>query len=130
MKSLIPLFFLCSISPGFAAVTVFTTVGHPAINADADTRMVFLDAPDQQQNAMFGQLSNNPEAAAQAAKSGLQQISAEQQQQLVEAWRGVIAAWKLGIEKYPAVVFDDVDVVYGTTDVDLAKNIRAQGGHQ
>ncbi len=129
MKSLIPLFFLCSISPGFAAITVFTTSNHPAINADADTRIVFLDAPDRQQNAMFGQLSSEPVAAAQDAKSGLQRMSADQQQQLVEAWRGVIAAWKLGIEKYPAVVFDDVDVVYGTTDVDLAKNIRAQGGH-
>lgn len=95
MKSLIPLFFLCSISPGFAAVTVFTTVGHPAINADADTRMVFLDAPDQQQNAMFGQLSNNPEVLRRLP-CGLQQISAEQQQQLVEAWRGVIAARRLG----------------------------------
>ncbi|WAT08792.1 DUF1525 domain-containing protein [Rouxiella badensis] len=37
----------------------------------------------------------------------------------------------LGIrsQKIPAVVFDDVYVVYGTTDVDLEKKIRAQGGH-
>lgn len=130
MKLLIPLLFICSIFPSFAAITVFTTAGHPAINADADTRMVFLDAPDRQQNVMFGQLSSEPGAATQDAKSVLQRMNVEQEHQLVEAWRGVIAAWKLGIEKYPAVVFDDMDVVYGTTDVDLAKNIRAQGGHQ
>lgn len=44
------------------------------------------------------------------------------------AWRH--RSTEAGVKKYPAVVFDDVDVVYGTTDVDLAKNIRAQGGHQ
>ncbi len=79
---------------------------------------------------MFGQLSSEPAAATQDAKSGLQRMNVEQEHQLVEAWRGVIAAWKLGIEKYPAVVFDDLDMVYGTTDVDLAKNIRVQDGHQ
>lgn len=29
-------------------------------------------------------------------------------------------AWSLGLEKYPAVVFDDKWVVYGTTDVTVA----------
>lgn len=130
MKALLPLVLMLLASPTFAAITVFTTANHPAINADANTRVVFLDAPDRQQNAMFGQFSSDPARAAQEAKSGLQQMSAEQQQQIVEAWQGVIAAWKLGIDKYPAVVFDDVDVVYGTTDVDLASNIRTQGGHQ
>ena len=29
-------------------------------------------------------------------------------------------AWSLGLEKYPAVVFDDKWVVYGTTDTGVA----------
>lgn len=130
MKALLPFALMLLASPTFAAITVFTTANHPAINANANTRVVFLDAPDRQQDAILGQFNSEPVHAAQEAKSGLQQMSAEQQQQIVEAWRGVIVAWKLGIEKYPAVVFDDVDVVYGTTDVDLASNIRTQGGHQ
>ncbi|WP_455851722.1 TIGR03757 family integrating conjugative element protein [Pantoea endophytica] len=130
MKALLPLVLMLLASPTFAAITVFTTANHPAINADATTRVIFLDAPDRQQDAILGQFNSDSIRAAHEAESGLQQMSAEQQQQIVEAWRGVIAAWKLGIEKYPAVVFDDVDVVYGTTDVDLASNIRTQGGHQ
>lgn len=130
MKALLPLVLMLLASPTFAAITVFTTAIHPVINADTNTRVVFLDDPDRLQEAILGQFNSDPARAAQEAKSGLQQMRAEQQQQIVEAWRGVIAAWKLGIEKYPAVVFDDVDVVYGTTDVDLASNIRTQGGHQ
>ncbi|WP_264273348.1 TIGR03757 family integrating conjugative element protein [Duffyella gerundensis] len=130
MKALLPLVLMLLASPTFAAITVFTTANHPAINADSETRVIFLDAPDRLQNAMFGQFSSDPSSAEKEAKSGLQRMSIEQQQQIVEAWQGVIAAWKLGIEKYPAVVFDDVDVVYGTTDVDIASNIRTQGGHQ
>lgn len=130
MRALLPLVLILLASPTFAAITVFTTVNHPAINTDANTRVIFLDAPDRQQDAILGQFNSDPALAAQEARNGLQQMSVEQQQQIVEAWRGVIAAWKLGIEKYPAVVFDDVDVVYGTTDVDLASNIRTQGGHQ
>lgn len=130
MKALLPLVLMLLASPTFAAITVFTTANNPAINADTNTRVVFLDAPDRLQEAILGQFNSDPARSAQEAKSGLQQMSAEQQQQIVEAWRGVIAAWKLGIEKYPAVVFDDIDVVYGTTDVDVASNIRTQGGHQ
>ena len=33
-------------------------------------------------------------------------------------------------EKVPAVVFDDRDVVYGTTDVDVATSLRNRGGGQ
>lgn len=130
MKALLPLVLMLLASPTFATITVFTTANHPAINADANVRVVFLDAPDLQQDAILGQFNSDSIRAAHEAKSGLKQMSVEQQQQIVEAWRGVIAAWKLGIEKYPAVVFDDVDVVYGTTDVDLASNIRTQGGQQ
>jgi len=42
------------------------------------------------------------------------------QQQLAGAYQGVMKAWSIGLKKYPAVVFDDKWVVYGTTDVDVA----------
>ncbi|MBJ2720041.1 DUF1525 domain-containing protein, partial [Salmonella enterica subsp. enterica serovar Newport] len=35
---------------------------------------------------------------------------------------------ELGIRKVPAVVFDDRDVVYGTTDVARAQALRLQAG--
>ncbi|EAB9245267.1 DUF1525 domain-containing protein [Escherichia coli] len=36
----------------------------------------------------------------------------------------------MGVKKYPAVVFDDSEVVYGTMDVVMAGKIRAEGGVQ
>ena len=43
------------------------------------------------------------------------------EQQLKDAYSGATRAWSLGLEKYPAIVFDDQFVVYGTTDVALAE---------
>ncbi|HFO8637048.1 TPA: DUF1525 domain-containing protein, partial [Escherichia coli] len=42
--------------------------------------------------------------------------------------RCTLTAWSLGLKKYPAVVFDDSEVVYGTTDVVLAEQLRTGGG--
>ncbi|WP_407938282.1 MULTISPECIES: DUF1525 domain-containing protein [Pectobacteriaceae] len=42
----------------------------------------------------------------------------QRQADLSLAFAGVIKVWQL--QRYPAVVFDDNYVVYGTTDVDLA----------
>lgn len=52
------------------------------------------------------------------------------QAELAERYREVAHAWSLGVKKYPAVVFDDRDVVYGTTDVAEAAQLRAQEGVQ
>ncbi|MEI6934316.1 TIGR03757 family integrating conjugative element protein, partial [Klebsiella pneumoniae] len=50
---------------------------------------------------------------------------ARQQARIVDAWQGVLKAWQLDIRKVPAVVFDDRDVVYGTTDIQRAAALRA-----
>ncbi|HCF4814942.1 TPA: TIGR03757 family integrating conjugative element protein, partial [Pseudomonas aeruginosa] len=70
---------------------------------------------------IFGQLSADPVLAEQRARAVISSPNfRQQQQQLAEAYAGVTHAWSLGLEKYPAVVFDDVFVVYGTTDVNEA----------
>lgn len=45
----------------------------------------------------------------------------QKEQQIVQAYHGVIQAYDIGLKKYPAVVFDDRYVVYGTADVALAE---------
>nr|MDN1481011.1 DUF1525 domain-containing protein [Escherichia coli] len=45
-------------------------------------------------------------------------------------YRDVAHAWSLGVKKYPAVVFDDSEVVYGITDVVVAGKLRTEGGVQ
>ncbi|ECM6389562.1 DUF1525 domain-containing protein [Salmonella enterica subsp. enterica serovar Typhi] len=42
----------------------------------------------------------------------------------MEHYRGMIEAWQLGLLKYPAVVFDNRDVVYGTVDISRAVALR------
>ncbi|WP_079902629.1 TIGR03757 family integrating conjugative element protein [Salmonella enterica] len=111
-------------APSFASIAVYTDRHHPPINVSADTRVVYLDAAEQQQN-MFGTLAKDPVQAEHQAQSVIHAAGWSQQQAaLVQAYQGLIQAWQLGLKKYPAVVFDDRDVVYGTADIALAQSYR------
>ncbi|EJJ3592537.1 TIGR03757 family integrating conjugative element protein, partial [Salmonella enterica subsp. enterica serovar Kentucky] len=48
----------------------------------------------------------------------------KRQKELVGGYRGMIEAWQIGLKKYPAVVFDNRDVVYGTADISQAVALR------
>ncbi|EBS8016397.1 TIGR03757 family integrating conjugative element protein [Salmonella enterica subsp. enterica serovar Thompson] len=110
-------------APSFASIAVYTDRHHPPINVSPDTRVVYLDAADQQQQNMFGPLAKDPVQAERQAQSVIQAADwAHQQRTLVQAYQGVIQAWQLGLKKYPAVVFDDRDVVYGTSDIAVARS--------
>ncbi|XBY08190.1 DUF1525 domain-containing protein [Escherichia coli] len=52
------------------------------------------------------------------------------QAELAAHYRDVAYARSLGVKKYPAVVFDDSEVVYGITDVVVAGKLRTEGGVQ
>ncbi|AJJ25257.1 hypothetical protein CH49_2911 [Yersinia enterocolitica] len=70
---------------------------------------------------IFGSLPTNPVQAEKQVRKLLASPTFKlQQQQLAAAYQGIMKAWSLGLEKYPAVVFDDQWVVYGTTDIDVA----------
>ncbi|ENP1270522.1 TIGR03757 family integrating conjugative element protein [Salmonella enterica] len=112
-------------APSFASVAVYTDRHHPPINVSPDTRVVYLDAAEQQQQNMFGPLAQDPAQAEHQAQSVIHAAGWPQQQAaLVQAYQGLIQAWQLGLKKYPAVVFDDRDVVYGTADIALAQSYR------
>ncbi|EAX6828131.1 TIGR03757 family integrating conjugative element protein [Salmonella enterica] len=109
----------------FASIAVYTDRHHPPINVSPDTRVVYLDAADQQQQNMFGPLAKTPVLAERQALSVIHAADWSQQQvALVQAYQGLIQAWQLGLKKYPAVVFDGRDVVYGTADIALAQSYR------
>ncbi len=104
-----------------AATTVYTDSHHPPSNA-ASAQVVYLDAPDTVQHQIFGELPADPAQAEQAAKVIIQSPDWQQkQQQIGQAYQGVLQAYSLKLAKYPAVVFDDRYVVYGTADVALAE---------
>ncbi len=114
-----------------AGMVVYTDSQHLPENPPPDVVVVLLDEPDQLQAEMFGELPADP----QQAKAQVRQVMAssawqQKQLQLNDSYRLVVRAWELGIKKVPAVVFDDLDVVYGTTDVDVATSLRKRGGGQ
>ena len=109
-----------------ADVVLYTDRHHPPLDNDPQVTVVWLDAPDTAQQQIFGNLALEPDKAERQAKALPQSPNwARQQAHLVDAWRGVLKAWQLGIRKVPAVVFDDRDVVYGTTDIQRAAALRA-----
>lgn len=112
-----------------AGTTVYTDSAHPPVNLPPEVQVVLLDGPQQLQDAFFGLLPADPEAAEAVVREHMQSPEwASAQANLTERYRLVTHAWSLGLKKYPAVVFDDREVVYGTTDVAQAERLRSQGG--
>ncbi|WP_368545869.1 TIGR03757 family integrating conjugative element protein [Klebsiella pneumoniae] len=128
LRNLLPLPALLPVSV-LAGTVVYTDSQHLPENRPPDAVVVLLDEPERLQAKMFGQLPADPEQAAEHAKQIMTSPQWQQkQQQLVTAYRQVVHAQELGIRKVPAVVFDDRDVVYGTTDVAQAQALRLQAG--
>ena len=118
-KFLIPL--LAVAVQAEAATIVYTDSHHPPLNA-ASNQVVYLDAPDTVQHQIFGDLPADPVQAELVAKTNIQSPDWQQkQQQIGQAYQGVLQAYSLKLEKYPAVVFDDRYVVYGTADIAVAE---------
>ncbi|ENZ4546209.1 TIGR03757 family integrating conjugative element protein, partial [Escherichia coli] len=112
-----------------AGTTVYTDSAHPPVNLPPEVQVVLLDGPQQLQDAFFGPLPADPEAAEAVVREHMQSSEwSSAQADLAEGYRLVTHAWSLGLKKYPAVVFDDREVVYGTTDVAQAERLRSQGG--
>ncbi|PHM47632.1 TIGR03757 family integrating conjugative element protein [Xenorhabdus miraniensis] len=116
-----------AISAANAKTGIYTDSQHSPVNFSPETHIVWLDAAEQHQKKIFSQLSADPQQATMQAQAMLQFSQwLQQEQQLINAYRAVVDAWQLGVRKYPAVVFDDRDVVYGTADVAKANALREQ----
>ncbi|PLR35034.1 TIGR03757 family integrating conjugative element protein [Chimaeribacter californicus] len=113
--------------PVSATTVVYTDSHHPPLNLSAGHQVVYLDAPQTAQRQIFGELPSDPVQAERAAKAVIQSSDwPQKQQQIAQAYQGVLQAYSLKLEKYPSVVFDDKYVVYGTTDVALAESRLAE----
>jgi len=105
-----------------ASTVIYTDHAHPvAGEVSPDVTVTELDAPDRLQAQLFGPLTANPAQAELQARAIIASPAFRQNQQaLAASYAGVAHAWSLGLEKVPAVVFDDKWVVDGTTDVAAA----------
>lgn len=118
---------LCLSAGACAGTVIYTDSSHPVTSPAPDIPVVYLDAPERMQIDMFGTLPANAELAEKQARDVLSSPAfAAQQQQMAHAYQGLMKAWSLGLTKYPAVVFDDKWVVYGTTDVNVAVRLAMQ----
>lgn len=118
-KLLIPLLVLSTQS--VASTTIYTDSNTLLLNTEG-SQIIYLDAPDIIQKQLFNDLSPDPKQAEQQVRSIIQSADWQQkQQQITQAYQGVLHAYTLKLAKYPAVVFDDHYVVYGATDVVLAE---------
>lgn len=110
--------------PSRAAMVVYTDHAHPPVGMTGDTRVVWLDAPEQLQQSLFDSLASDPKEAEHQAQAVIHSAGWQQKQtELAQAYRGLLQAWQLGLEKYPAVVSDDRYVVYGTADLVVAEGL-------
>ncbi|CRL66009.1 TIGR03757 family integrating conjugative element protein [Proteus vulgaris] len=124
LKLLIPLLALSTQS--VASTTIYTDNVTPLLNTEG-SQVIYLDAPDIIQKQLFNDLSRDPKKAEQQVRSIIQSSDWQQKQhQITQAYQGVLHAYALKLAKYPAVVFDDRYVVYGTTDVVLAEKYLTQ----
>lgn len=118
-KLLIPLLVLSTQS--VASTTIYADSNTPLLNTK-DSKIIYLDTPNIIQKQLFNDLSRDPKQAEQQVKSIIQSSDWQQKQhQITQAYQGILHAFALKLAKYPAVVFDDRYVVYGTTDVFLAE---------
>ena len=127
------LVFLPALLPAsvLAGTVLFTDSHHLPANLPPGVPVVLLDGPDRLQADIFGELSADPQQAEAQVRQVMASPAWQQKQlQLNDSYRQVVRAWELGIKKVPAVVFDDRDVVYGTTDVAVATSLHNRGGGQ
>lgn len=122
----LPTLSLAEIHPEHPAITVFTTQFYPIKQAQLAQQVYYLDAVDTLEEST-SKLFKQPAQAEIVAKQWLHSNEGKQfQQVLQQAYEGVIAGWKLGVMKVPAIVFNPNSptptVIYGETNVQKALN--------
>ncbi|HAT1684975.1 TPA: TIGR03757 family integrating conjugative element protein [Klebsiella oxytoca] len=114
------LFLFSPLSP--AQTVIYTTARYPVKDLPPGVVVQTLEGVSELEQAAFPALSPDPQQAGRQARRRMQQPDWKTQEaNLTRAYQVLLDAYTLGIEKVPAVVFDDRYVVYGTTDATLAQ---------
>jgi integrating conjugative element protein (TIGR03757 family) len=105
-------------------VEVFTIQAYPVMNPDGAT-VYYLDATALLAQRLSAGLPMDPHHAQALARERIAGIGSVAFAQATVSARGLVRATQLGLTRAPAVVFDGRWVVYGVTDVVLAKRLFA-----
>jgi integrating conjugative element protein (TIGR03757 family) len=104
-----------------AAVEVFTTADQSLATADAvgsvSVKVHELDGIQRVQAELSQGLPRQSEAALPIAQARIATLDAVRRREVQDSAVALARAAQLGIDRYPAIVFDGRAVVYGVTDV-------------
>lgn len=102
-----------------AEIIVITNGQYPiTVPPGIDAAVYDIDRQTQAERDLTRNLPKDPRSIAAEMRKRLARISREDLQKI---WGPRILAWKYGIRKVPAVIFDDgAAVVYGVTDINEA----------
>lgn len=105
------------------SVEVFTTSERPVTGADQDRLPVVgvktysVDGLERFESWLSEGLPADPEAAKAEALRRVQQLDDARMVQAKNAAVGLAKAVQYGVDRHPAIVFDERAVVYGVTDL-------------
>ena len=99
------------------------TLSTIAMTNTSGATIYYVDGISQIQNFLSAGLPKEPAAAQAIAKERWGTLGRQGNQRLQNAGVGLGRAVQLGINRAPAIVFDDRAVVYGVTDVAYATQI-------
>lgn len=87
-------------------------------NCHDNCQIYDLDGTEILLNSFFGELSSDiNDAYSDVEKKLNSQEWKTHESKIIEAQKTIIKAFNLGIKKYPAIVINDKNVIYGITDV-------------
>lgn len=92
-------------------------------NCHDNCQIYDLDSTDLLLNSFFGELSSDIDDAYSVVEKKLNLPAWKAHEaQIIEAQKTITKAFYLGIKKYPAIVINEKNVIYGITDVARAVN--------
>ncbi|MDP8189058.1 TIGR03757 family integrating conjugative element protein [Pasteurella skyensis] len=105
-------------------ITVFTTQAYTIQQSELANNIFFIDSVENIENALANRLNTNPKIAEQQVKKLFNSEEGKKyQEKLQKAYIGLTEAWKIGVMKVPAIVFDNGEtsnVIYGETNLSNA----------
>ena len=108
-------------------IEVFSTARYMVNGTDAlaaqglAVEIWHLDAPETLEDELSVGLPADPQQAEREARAYLELLGEDElRARVARAYRAELRARELGIDRYPAVIFDGQFVVYGLTDLPTA----------
>jgi len=105
-------------------ITVITSDHRPVNAKSIDPgvlKILNLDAVQKIEEELSRNLPVNETEALVIAQQRIDKVGQDAlNEKLKNAYGGILTAIALGVERYPAIIFENKFVVYGVTDIDVA----------